>query len=734
MTENRLSFNPSYRAGQPPGKGFSEPYGIKLAIVTYVDEINMKATLKIVTGGVERPEIDLTQGMAGPRSFWGGVPEKNSMVILGYRNIGGKLYDACILGYIPVGNRSGLRFDPWAAQDITKVSAEEREDYDQLFEGARRYKRLILRPGDVGGMSSAGAEMTLSKDASFYNRGGDGIEFRDSDRTMAVECRHKVEAVNGVRRIAGPARRTSFFLPDDIFLTDEEVYEKYGELRITQTLKTTDEGYYGRDELESAGPGEPGEGGKWVNEDGSLNPLFNDHEAFPPIRYSNGRKAFYVGTRPAVITEDPDAGAMTFIEDRFEMDHATTMSQDVLDDIDGFQVDRKKPYIERIVGSVIGNDLTSTAGQRTYSEVLKPTLFSDFAANGRGRFALEGIDRSLLKGPDEEVWTSAAAYLFRIRPPRSSGDNDFACAVTKQGKLYLNLPASTVESYASSGSNNVSAELNLAGALKAFVGASSPDRISAHLTLAGGLHLDVGPDADGNAITIVRRGGIKYRVDAVPNENDMAEEIEIRGCRSTAISGADVCNVNGQKSTQVSGMYQIQGDRGSENYLSGKAVNAGSLDQMISGKSQLQYALAVLETIAAGGKVSTVLAGGRVDTTAIGAHAINVGAGPYSVAAGAGAVAVTSGLAMTNTAGAALSQTAGAAMSMTAGAAAAITAGAAVTITAAAATTITSPIVALGVAPVLGVIRAIPALPAGTPSLCFITALPFLGGAQTTAT
>jgi len=303
-----------YQAGKPPGRDFDggdSPYGLKVALVTRVDEINMKADLKIMTAGVSRFEIDLTQGMAGPRSFWGGVPEENSLVIVGYRRIGGKIYDASILGYIPVGNRSGLRFDPWAQDDPSKIEGADAQKYEALFGGSRRYKRLILRPGDVGGMSSAGSELVLSKDARITNRGGESIELRDADRTMAVEARHKVEAINGVRRISGPARRSTFYLPDDVTTDDG------------RTLKTQKEGYFGRDELESAGPGDDGADSKWVSEDGVLNDLFNDSTTFPHVRYANGRKVFYVGTKPSVITEDPDAGARTFVEDRMEMDHTT---------------------------------------------------------------------------------------------------------------------------------------------------------------------------------------------------------------------------------------------------------------------------------------------------------------------------------------------------------------------------------------------------------------------------
>jgi hypothetical protein len=279
----------------------------------------------------------------------------------------------------------------------------------------------------------------------------------------------------------------------------------------------------------------------------------------------------------------------------------------------------------------------------------------------------------------------------------------------------------------------VSAELNMEGALKAYIGASSPERIAAHLTLDGGLHIDVGPDAEGNAITIVRRGAIKYRIDGVPNENDVAEEVEVRGTVSKAISGAEVKNINGQKSTQVSGMDQLRCDKRNVNAFGGYTLNAGGVNVLASDKSQYNYALAVLENIVAGGKVSTILAGGKVTTVAAGAYANTVAAGAYSVAAGAGAITSTAGLGLTQTAGAALSQTAGGAMAMTAGAAVSLTAAAAMTLTAAAATTVTSPVVAVGAGAVLGVLRAIPSLPAGTPTLCFITGLPLLGAATVTS-
>ncbi len=104
-----------------------------------MDEVNLKADLKVITGGGERFEIDLTQGLAGPRSFWGGVPEVNSIVIVGYRRIHKQIHDAVILGYIPTGNHSGLRFDPFSPDNPAEVSPEDAELYAESIGTTQRF-------------------------------------------------------------------------------------------------------------------------------------------------------------------------------------------------------------------------------------------------------------------------------------------------------------------------------------------------------------------------------------------------------------------------------------------------------------------------------------------------------------------------------------------------------------------------------------------------------------------
>lgn len=713
---------PKYPVGYTPGKAFTdtgEPFGLKVALVTRVDEVNMKADLKILTGAGDRFEIDLTQAMAGPRSFWGGVPEVNSIVIVGYRRIHKDLYDAMILGYIPVGNRSGLRFDPFTIVDPREVPAEEQALVDDLVGPTTRYKRLLLKQGDVGGMSSSGSELVLSKDVSFVNRAGDLFELRDADRTLVSQAIHRVEGAAGVKSLTGPIRRGAFYLPDDVFSSGRQ-------------LKTEAEGYFGTDELQEAGPGLKGASSKYANASGEVLDLFNNFTEFPAVTFSNGRRFHYPPTSPGVSIEDPNSSADAFVEDRMEMFHTSDLTQEVFDEIDGFSSTRRTVYIERVMGTVVGNDMSTTRGQRQYGRILKPKLFPEFLSPKPGRFTLEEVDRQAT-APDIDTYTTAGAFLFRIRPPRATGSNDFVAAVSKQGKLFLNVPASNVEDYPS-GAKKISAELNLEGALKAYIGSSAPDRISAHVTLDGGLYLDVGRDVQGNAITVRYRSGVKAIYEGNPNEDDVATSEQIVGVKQTSITGAENKTIEGAKNTIVSGMVAVQCDRYNVNAHSGMSGNYGEWNLMVSGKSQLQYAQAVIENIIAGGRVTTITAGGLVLTVAAGAVAETASAGAWSTNVASGAYSVTVGtgaISITTSSGAVTLSTASGAMALSAaGGAVSITAGLALTLTASTNCTISAPTILLGgPTAVLGVVRGVPTYPAGTPTLDFTTGQPLLGSA-----
>jgi len=691
------------------------PYGIKLGVITRVDEFELKCDVKIITGGGQRYELDLTQSMVGPRSFFGGIPEVNSMVIIGYRRRHKRLHEAVILGYVPHGKRLGLRFDPLASSDPKAIDPNDASTYNKLLSAQTRYKRLNLKPGDVGGMSAAGSEFVLSKDVRMVNRAGDFFELRDADRTLVSQSIHRVENESGILRISGPVRRSAFYLPPDIFSADKK-------------LKNSNDRFFGNSVLKRF----------TVSTDTVLD-IINNTETYPPVTYSNARQAHYPPTITGVNFEDPDpknrGGAEVYTENRMELSHTTDLTQEVREEIDGYQMDRRPIYIEHVMGTLVGNDSTSSTGLQQYGQLLRPKIFEDFWSTGPANFVTEAVGRSPLD--DIEAYTTTGACLLRIMPPpnpagRAETISAFAAAVSKQGKLFVNIPGSRVEKY-SSGVKNVSAEINMDGALKMRLGAAKPDNIALHLTLEGGAIFDFRGGASGAGLTFRTHSSYVIEAQGVQDTNNVAYSENLQGNREVFSSGDSIENVAGGKATTVNGGYKVLADRFSVNAQSGLGLNAGGIDVLSSGKSQYNYALQVLETIVTGGKISTILAGGLTETVVVGARAINVlgGAMTTNISAGAYSVTVGSGAISISTAAGAMALSAAAgAVSITAGLAMSLTAGAAMTFTAPVSITLVTPQVLIGSpAAVLGVCRGLASLPPGSPSLDYITGLPLQGAA-----
>jgi len=720
-------FNPKRPIGSVPGRGFQDrepPYGVRVGIITRVDEIHMKADVKVITGGGDRFEIDLTQPMAGPRSFWGGVPEQNSIVLIGYRMKHKQVTEAVILGYIPVGSKSGIRFDPFAPEDPSNISPEDAALYKKVIGNTVRHKRLMLSPGDVGGMSAEGAELVLSRDIRMTNRAGDLFELRDAERTLVAQSIHRFESEAGVRRISGPIRRGTFFLPSSIFTRDAAG-------KPTRTLRSESDRYFGRDELQSSGPGAPGAATKFADASGNVLGAINDNEETPPVTYASGRRVHYVGTSPASSVEDPNAGSPeAFTEYRVELAHTTDLVQDVLGEIDGFTMNPRRMYIEHVMGTTVGNDAFDGMGQRQYAKILRPKLFDDFGQDGPGTFAMEAIARSPLE-PDVESLTTAGAYYFRINPPLASDDDAFALAIQKQGKLFLNVPGSQVDRYPRE--KNISAEVNMGGALKMFLGAATPDNVSLYLSTEGGIKADLGHNTDsGNAIDVTYHCGVSQTFLGSQNEENLAYQQDIQGNAAIVCSGDFIESVQGSMQSTASGAWNMRGEQVNINGMSGANVTAGSLGVTVTGKTQYNYALDVLETIVAGGHVKTILAGNFAQTVSAGTTTFNTlagtttfnnPAGSFNVTVGTGAVSITtaSGAVTLSTGAGSIAMTAG-------GGAVTITAGLAVTITAGTAVSLAAPQILLGgPAAVLGVARGTPIMPPGVPTLDYITGLPLMG-------
>jgi len=699
--------------GKVPDKDFASGperfSGTKVGVITRVDEVTKKADVRIITGADERFEVDISQSVAGPRSFLGGIPEEGSLVVVAYRRRSHQIYEAVILGFLAMGNVSGQRFDPFAQVPPGEIDPEDASDVAKVFGKVKRYKSISGNQGDLFGMSASGAEWSLTKDVRLVNRAGDLFELRDVDRTLLSQSIYRSESDGASLLTSGPARRGGLFIPLDVL--------------DGRKVKGEGKRYYGSDDLTRAG---------FLNGSTLLDHV-NDDTTTPPVTYGDGRQTSIASRNFATNPEDflNGGSGRGFTERRLEIRHESDFTQEVLEDIDGFAVDRPRAYIEHVLGTLVGNDAFSTMGQRQYAKVLKPKIFEDFDQSVPGTFALEECHRPPAVGVDEAL-TMAGAILLKMLPPRSDSKEPFAMGVSKQGKVFLNVPGSSNENYSE---KNVSVEANLGGALKAFIGASNPQRISVHLTLEGGIYLDIGPNSEGECITTNYRGAVKNTFKGNSNStDDVAHSTDVQGNTERAVSGNDVHVIRGFHQTTVDGGYQVGASSVKMNGLNGFTGNFGGWSSTISGKTQNQYAQLVLETIATGGKLSTILAGGLVQNIAAGAMTYNVlagatlfnnPAGAFTVTVGTGAISITTG------AGAiALSTAAGALSLGAAGGAIAITAGLGINLAATTLISLLAPQVLLGGPPaVLGVVRGVPALPPGTPTLDYITGLPLLGSA-----
>jgi hypothetical protein len=742
-----LKERPKHAPGTFPGQDFvgSEGIdGVRIGYITRVDELHMKADVHIITGGgTDRFELDLTQAMAGPRSFWGGVPEINSHVILGYRKKHKKISEAMILGYLPQGNLAGLKFDPMALDDPSNITSAESELYQQTFTPTTRVKRLKLRPGDVGGMSAGGSELVLNNSIQMLNRAGDMIELRDSERLLISQAINQFHSGSGVKTQFGPTRRTVFYLPPDIFQGDDPTKplleapmgdNPANPTPISQLSATVPQHYFGQSVLQALGPGNPGDPTKYTNAAGVVNSFFNNTAEYPPVVYSNGKRAFFAADIPFANFESANTPANVYTEHRIELKHQTDAVQDVLDEIDGFNVDtlHPRPYIEHVMGTVVGNDPSSDDGMELYGQILKPTLFDNWQSKSPGRFKMLATNRTVGQN-DLEPANQAGAFLFRVNPPQSPSEDDpFALCISKQGKVYVNIPGSNVED-TYDGTKNVSLEAMLGGGLKAYVGKEALSGESIHLFCEGAIHFEVNGDASGNGVTPIFNCAYNVQFNggnnnpATPGTAGQAYSEQIRGNCQRAISGDDVKTINGSCHTIVDGQHATQATRVLVNATSGNTLNASEDNKMISGKSQYNYGLAVLENIAAGGKISTILAGGLIQNVVTGAQVTNVAGGAMSDNVGA-AYSLAAGGAAAFTAGGAATMTAGGAVSVTGGAAVSITAGIAATVTSPVAVSLTSPQCLLGGPPaVLGISRGLPIMPPLTPSLDWITGLALMG-------
>lgn len=453
-------------------------FGLALAKVVNIDDVRHELTLQVFSGEndrYQRTAIPNTYPAAGARHFMGALPETGDLCVVGYLATTPRM--PIILCWIPISLTAGMEWLP--IQDLLPTEADmspkRRTEFEGIF-GRYRHKMRSMSPGDILLSSGRGSDLFLDQGIQLVNRRGNEIRLRDPDQALVVRAQQHFEALGGVRTYAGMVQRDATQLlrrmVSDGVAWDAPIQYADGIpipsefLGITVKDKLIPHPVFVRSDPTAAGPDSGIDFSEGLDphtlllRGGLLSPDGTVLEEQNGIEYG-GKSLYRVALDPtaessyngAAATSRADAETLT--EYRIELQHTWDGHLPVTEQTDGFDADRlpeggalldsKRPFLEFVMGSVVGNDPYSVQGRALYKVPLVARVFTGDQVDPRMESAL-GV-------PLEEH----AATLLRIESPLTPTlSNPAMVSLTKDGRarIYLGGPQ-----------NESSLDLGLAGDL-----------------------------------------------------------------------------------------------------------------------------------------------------------------------------------------------------------------------------------------------------------------------------
>lgn len=450
---------------------------IGLARVKEVQYEEMKCTLVVLTGEAQVSEytgVDITIPSGGKRHFFGAVPERGDVcyVAWGVRESAGtaSARTPVIVGWVPQAQWMGHEWIPHQAMERGELmdTPSDRAVASGTFDRVR-FKMRHLAPGNVFASSSQGSDLVLDESVFLSNRRGNEVRLRDSDQALVTRSLQQYHAMAGARVYAGQVHREARLLPSTVF-SDGTYWDNSPQTMSDTTPRPAEylgvspypEGFLTPGQVYTRLPG--GTSSLFTQDRGAtlmsprLDPFtflqwggFIDVKGFRqdgslPGGTSNtvyGGKALYrIGlneqgkTDNAVARGDnqntPPVEALT--EYRIEVTHTSDGLLPVTEQTDGFDSERlptqiptegnplgmgTQPFIEWVLGSVIGNDPFSFLGRPLYGVPLRAQI-RDVSNN-----LAPGLV-SALNAPLKEH----AATLFRVTSPISGPNGSTSSSFT----------------------------------------------------------------------------------------------------------------------------------------------------------------------------------------------------------------------------------------------------------------------------------------------------------------
>lgn len=523
-------------------------YGLGLAKVINIDYAEFYVTLRTLGGTsqqFDRIPIPLTFPGAGNRHFFGAMPCVGDYCVVGWlphtasSANGGGTKTPIILTWLIPGTRAGM--------DWITTSEFERDEFDQAVptnqqftEASHNFVRHKLRhiqPGNIVGSSAQGSDIVLDESVTLANRRGNEFRLRDQDQAAITRALQEFHALAGARIYAGMVQRDASLLPtsmvSDGYQWDVSLQAPNGTPATTNpTDPSAPNGFLTPARMFAKG----------IPDDISKGPLgrslFGTDPYLDPYRFlksggfineagfaqGNYRSDAVYGGKPIFrvaregadnATIDPDAPTLT--EYRLEVTHTSDGRLPVTEQTDMFDAERlpgqdpgtptggalpsNVPFIEWVLGSVVGNDPYSEDGRRKYGLPLKATIFDGNNINPR-------LDPAVINGPSPTPLKDHLATMFRFRPPLAEGGPETFWGVDKQGRFKGSIGGDP---------KGNSVELALTGGLKLAVGGAFEWLGDGHFGIGTKGPNSIGLRAEAGPVTIYGGGGLKDASTVVSN-------------------------------------------------------------------------------------------------------------------------------------------------------------------------------------------------------------------------
>jgi hypothetical protein len=512
---------------------------VGIARVKEVQYEELKVTLVVLQGESQVAEytgVDITVPCGGKRHFFGALPERGDLCYVGWgaRESAGtaSAKSPIILGWVPQAAWMGHEWIPHQAMERGENmdSVRDRVVTSGTFDRVR-FKMRHLAPGNVFASSAQGSDLVLDENVLLANRRGNEIRLRDSDQAIVTRSLQTYQAMAGARVYSGMVHREARLLPSTLF-SDGRNWTVSPQMSDDTTPRSEDT--FG-DSPYPEGFLTPGQiftrtsanvASDFVQDrDGSVPPRidpfvflqwgglidtngYRSDEALPGGRSNTvyGGKAMYrVGLKPDGTLDNaiarsadintPPVEALT--EYRVEVTHTSDGVLPVTEQTDGFDAERlpttastsgsplglgRQPFLEWVLGSVIGNDPYSFMGRPLYGVPLKPQIRDP---SGNVSPAMVSALTSPLK--------DHAATLFRVvsQVPGPNGSTAASfTSFTKDGRFKAYLAGGPVSAeVATSGDLALTVggvlALNLTGGIS-INGASGPGNVGLNLGSATG--------------------------------------------------------------------------------------------------------------------------------------------------------------------------------------------------------------------------------------------------------